>query len=280
MQALPPPIADRSPVDLPPVSTDLAAVQLDADRRIARLTLAVMLVPTLWFLRTDLTIALADLVTLRFAVRAIFLGFLAAGILGLRASITRPSYERLLLIVGVGTALCIFALNALRPQHSALPLRTPLMWLFAYYAGLHSRPALQLVPPLLISAGLIGLRLFWVDSGASGTIDGDILVIAVINVVGILLVRNRAARLSSETALWESRQRAHEATERAMAELRTLRGIIPICAYCREVRTVVGDWTRLESYIRAHSEAEFSHGICPDCEREHFPGIQHHAEQG
>jgi hypothetical protein len=263
-----------------PISTDLTAVQLDADRRIARLTLAVMLVPTFWFLRTDLTIAVAELVNLRFAVRALFVGFLLAGIWGLRPPITRPTYERLILIVGVGTALCIFALNALRPAHSTLPLRTPLMWLFAYYAGLHSRPALQLIPPLLISAGLTGLRLFWVDSGASGTIDGDILVIAVLNVLGILLVRNRAAVLASESALWASRQRAHEARERAMAELRTLRGIIPICSYCREVKTEVGDWTRLESYVREHSAAEFSHGICPDCEAEQFPAVRGNGDTG
>ena len=259
MRTLQTPIAGQTPV-----STGLSAVQLEADRRIARLTLAVMLVPTLWFLRTDLTIAVADLVTWRFAVRATFVGFLLAGIWGLRAPITRPAYERLILIIGVGTALCIFGLNALRPAHSVLPLRTPLMWLFAYYAGLHTRPALQLT----------GLRLFWVDSGTSGTIDGDILVIAVINVLGILLVRNRAAVLASETALWESRQRAHEAKERAMAELRTLKGIIPICSYCREVKTEVGDWTRLESYVREHSAAEFSHGICPDCESERFPAVR------
>lgn len=278
MAALPTQTDDRSQTPQTPderllAATDLAAVQLEADRRVARLTLAAMLVPTLWFLRTDLTVALADLVTLRFAVRTIFMGFLAAGILGLRPGITRPNYDRLLLIVGIGTALCIFSLNALRPQNSALPLRTPLMWLFAYYAGLHTRPTLQLIPPLLISVGLAGLRLFWVDSETSGTIDGDIIVIAVVNVVGILLVWNREARLSSENSLWESRRRAHEATERAMAELRTLRGIIPICAYCREVRTAVGDWTLLESYVREHSTAEFSHGICPDCEQEWFPSL-------
>lgn len=252
---------------------DLASVQLDADRRIARLTLALMLVPTVWFLRTDLSIALEQLLTPRFAVRSVFVGFLLAGIWGLRRPLPRASYERMILIVGMGAACCILALNALRPEGSTLPLRTPLMWLLAYYGGLHSRTLLQILPPLTVSLGLTWLRLTWVNSGESGTVDGDILVIWVLNAVGILMVRNRAALIASEWGLWDSRQRAHAATERAMAELRTLRGIIPICSYCREVRTDAGDWTRIESYVREHTDAEFSHGICPACAGKQFPAM-------
>jgi PAS domain S-box-containing protein len=53
--------------------------------------------------------------------------------------------------------------------------------------------------------------------------------------------------------------------ERALAEVKTLKGLLPTCAWCKRIRTENGHWTNLESYVKAHSEAIFSHGICPDC---------------
>ena len=52
---------------------------------------------------------------------------------------------------------------------------------------------------------------------------------------------------------------------KALAEIKTLHGIIPICASCKKIRDDEGAWQQVESYIRDHSDAEFSHGICPDC---------------
>ncbi|MBW1781484.1 MAG: hypothetical protein JRL30_12185 [Deltaproteobacteria bacterium] len=51
----------------------------------------------------------------------------------------------------------------------------------------------------------------------------------------------------------------------ATEEVKTLRGIIPICSSCKKIRDDEGMWNRIETYIREHSEAEFSHGICPEC---------------
>lgn len=59
--------------------------------------------------------------------------------------------------------------------------------------------------------------------------------------------------------------------EKALAEVRTLRGILPICMYCHKIRTDQESWQRLEQYLGQHTEAEFSHGICPDCEKKYFP---------
>lgn len=56
--------------------------------------------------------------------------------------------------------------------------------------------------------------------------------------------------------------------EKALAEIKTLRGIVPICANCKKIRDDKGFWHQVESYVREHTEAEFSHGICPDCAKE------------
>jgi len=53
--------------------------------------------------------------------------------------------------------------------------------------------------------------------------------------------------------------------QEALNEVKTLRGIIPICSYCKKIRDDKGFWNQLEAYIHSHSEAEFSHGACPEC---------------
>jgi hypothetical protein len=53
--------------------------------------------------------------------------------------------------------------------------------------------------------------------------------------------------------------------EKAQAEVKILSGFLPICASCKDIRTDSGEWEQIESYIRDHSEAEFSHSYCPKC---------------
>lgn len=57
----------------------------------------------------------------------------------------------------------------------------------------------------------------------------------------------------------------------ALADVKTLRGLLPICAHCKKIRDDRGYWNRIETFIRERSEAQFTHGICPDCARKYFP---------
>jgi PAS domain S-box-containing protein len=59
----------------------------------------------------------------------------------------------------------------------------------------------------------------------------------------------------------------------ALKRIRTLRGIIPICAACKKIRDDQGIWNQIESYIRDHSDADFSHSICPECSKKLYPEI-------
>lgn len=65
-----------------------------------------------------------------------------------------------------------------------------------------------------------------------------------------------------------------EALQTALKEVRSLRGILPTCAYCKNIRDEDGNWHQLEEYIQSHSEAKFSHGICPECREVHFPQVR------
>jgi len=57
----------------------------------------------------------------------------------------------------------------------------------------------------------------------------------------------------------------NEQLEAALAQIKRLEGIIPICSYCKKIRDDKNSWQQLEKYISEHSEALFSHGMCPDC---------------
>jgi hypothetical protein len=63
------------------------------------------------------------------------------------------------------------------------------------------------------------------------------------------------------------------ARKRAEDNLKVLQGLLPICSYCKKIRDVDGYWEQIERYIAARSEADFTHGMCPDCGVKHFPDV-------
>jgi PAS domain S-box-containing protein len=67
--------------------------------------------------------------------------------------------------------------------------------------------------------------------------------------------------------------------QKALSEIKTLRGILPICASCKKIRDDDGYWNQIESYIRDHSEAEFSHSICPECYKKLYHGLDDSEEE-
>jgi K+-sensing histidine kinase KdpD len=73
-------------------------------------------------------------------------------------------------------------------------------------------------------------------------------------------------------AIW-SLEEANRKLRASVDEIKTLRGILPVCSYCKRIRTETNTWAQLETYIHDHSEAEFSHTLCPDCLRKYYPDI-------
>jgi len=61
--------------------------------------------------------------------------------------------------------------------------------------------------------------------------------------------------------------------QEALDEVKTLRGFIPICASCKKIRDDKGFWQQVEVYISTHSDAQFSHGICPECVKKLYPAF-------
>ncbi len=70
------------------------------------------------------------------------------------------------------------------------------------------------------------------------------------------------------------RDRYLERLQSSLNEIKVLRGVIPICAYCKNIRDDKGSWQHLESYVKDHSNAKFSDGICPSCMEIKYPEVQ------
>ncbi len=69
-------------------------------------------------------------------------------------------------------------------------------------------------------------------------------------------------------------KKLEEELQKALKEIKTLHGIIPICSNCKKIRDDQGYWEQVEIYVSAHSKAKFSHGLCPDCIKKLYPNFK------
>lgn len=58
--------------------------------------------------------------------------------------------------------------------------------------------------------------------------------------------------------------------EQLLSEISVLKGILPVCSFCKKIKDENDQWQSMEYYISSHSEAQFSHGFCPECGKEHY----------
>jgi hypothetical protein len=82
-----------------------------------------------------------------------------------------------------------------------------------------------------------------------------------------------ALDVTERKRLEEEKEKVVIDLEKALSQVKKLSGFLPICASCKKIRDDRGYWRQVEEYISDHSEALFSHGICPDCIRKLYPDI-------
>lgn len=87
------------------------------------------------------------------------------------------------------------------------------------------------------------------------------------------LNRNLLNEISRRKAAEEEKGNLIQELQKALAEVKVLSGMLPICSYCKNIRNDKGYWQGIEEYIKEHSNAEFSHSLCNDCLRKHYPDL-------
>lgn len=86
-----------------------------------------------------------------------------------------------------------------------------------------------------------------------------------------LIVRTRT-HLELKRARDNQKRLIHK-LQKALAEIRQLSGLLPICSHCKNIRDDIGKWVQIDEYIASKTEAEFTHSICPHCLKKHYPQI-------
>ncbi|MDI7260282.1 MAG: PAS domain S-box protein [Thermodesulfobacteriota bacterium] len=97
--------------------------------------------------------------------------------------------------------------------------------------------------------------------------------IRVIEVEGKKFYQSIVRDITERKRAEQEREKLIQELQEALTKVKKLSGLLPICASCKKIRDDKGYWNQIEGYIRDHSEAEFSHGICPDCARKLYPEL-------
>ncbi len=92
---------------------------------------------------------------------------------------------------------------------------------------------------------------------------------------GLIIGFEAVARdITERKALEQDRERLIDQLREALASVKVLRGLLPICACCKMVRNDQGYWQQIEGYLREHTDAEFTHGLCPGCLETYYKQIE------
>src|SRR5262245_52869145 len=134
--------------------------------------------------------------------------------------------------------------------------RAALAWLAFFHAA---------VPGILTALG-VGMLVAFPD------IRGFLLLLMASSIAAQVALAYLTTRTRSLTEQLRDSRGAllatNEELQRALDEVKELRGFLPICAWCKDIRDVSGNWEKIESYLARHSRAVFTHGLCPKCSEE------------
>jgi hypothetical protein len=129
---------------------------------------------------------------------------------------------------------------------------------------------LQAIPGILMSVGNIAL-IAWLNPPADRVTGAALLLAYVVaNILGVVAAKQVHYWKRQQFVAMLRQAELRVKLEQALAEIKTLRGILPICSHCKRVRDDTGYWQQVEVYVRDRSYAEFSHSICPTCLEVHY----------
>ena len=252
----------------------VAQLRLESERRLAMWATTLMLVPGVLWSVVDAGVATSPstLYTLH-ALRVSQLVLWIATIAFLRRSPSRANLDRLLFALALAIVGFSTAVAWLRPATNWMPLRTFVLISIGTFVIYPYAFRLQRIVWFAMLAAVASLVFGHYTAMPDYDRLSALLNILIAGVLGMLVARNRSQLDRDLDASLVREREAIAERKRAMDALRRLEGLIPLCAYCHQVRTEAGAWERLDQYVRSRTDADFSHGMCPSCAQEHFPDV-------
>jgi hypothetical protein len=149
-------------------------------------------------------------------------------------------------------------------------------WLYGYKAGILF--ALFCFPANIFFFALFGVNWWEKMILSGGGVTGTLALVLIGAIVGRMSDLNTQLKeaLYKRKQAEEEREKIIQELQDALADVKKLSGLLPICGSCKKIREDSGYWTRIEKYIKDHSEADFSHSICPECMKRRLPEFPVH----
>lgn len=240
--------------------------RFERDRAQALTVVAVIAFPIAAFGIIDFMVARSGVgLAILWSVRGATLLGLGALWYALRGAKTRERFERLLFAAQMtGVALAI-ASHVGRGPESLFITRFELVSVVVYYLMIPGRTRMQAVPAVTLSLASVGMVLFWHTNVSGPELVSHLVCFALANGLGILVGQHKQATAAEEAEAWRALVRARDHLQQTVAELRALRGVVPICPQCHKVRDARHAWQQLEAYVAARGDVEFSSILCPSC---------------
>ena len=146
---------------------------------------------------------------------------------------------------------------------------------FDLYTPDSAEHAKSTVFPMFVKTGTIKEEEFQLQRKDGSTINVSLNVSAVKDEKGNILQSRSVLRdITKRKQAEEEREKLIKELQESLKEIKTLRGILPLCSFCKKIRDDKGYWEQVDVYIHKHSQADISHSLCPDCAKEHYPDLE------
>jgi len=248
---------------------------LAQDRGVYYTGMVLLTMPILLFAYSDfLLFQTGPMFRILGTVRLIFLAVSVVTVLAIPRIASFRAADSLLVAWCLLLCAVVIFINSTRPpdyiQHSVLDvlILMTLYFLFPLPSPLHA------LAPIAFSLG--NLIMTYAIKTPVSPLETYVLVItySLGNALGLYTARRMHRYRRGHFLALDQEQALRVELEDALLNLKTLQGMLPICAHCKKVRDDQGYWTQIEQYVRTHSEAEFTHGIFPECIKEHYGEVE------
>ena len=253
---------------------DFSAWELPRDRWRGLILVLLPILPIAWFAWSDFLLHRGENEALLAELLAVRIGFVTFS-LACAWIIWRTRHPTLL----AGTAL-VWALSFVCAVHWVALSRPPeytgdsvanVLIVYGLYVLVPGRTWQVALPGLLLTVGDV-----WLTSQAEQPLQPltrNVIVGAYVyaNLLGVVTRTWIGRSHHSQFDALQAETEVRRELEAALTELRTLRGILPICFQCKRIRDDEGYWQAVDVYVTHHSEAEFTHGLCPECSKHLYP---------
>jgi hypothetical protein len=244
----------------------LRAHYLAHDRKHAALVTALAILPGVVFVASDFYLFGRTKTFLALAgIRVLYGAVGACTALALSRARTPQRFDHLLFGWLVFVAVLLVSIDATRPPEYRGHILIEVLVIVLIYAAYQLPLKLQMIAAGILTVGSMGANVLLKGTGDFMEFVAFLVALSTANVLGYLISEQvrRGRRLTFDHLEREIGLRI--SLENAAAEVKRLEGILPICASCKKIRDEEGEWRQVELYIRARSEADFSHGLCPNC---------------